>query len=228
MTGQAIPPEARDHVTSAPQPGYRLHHGPAHLALADWRRRINALYCDVRRIGASRESRQHWHQTRSEMFRHHPASPLPSAARAGAPDIAVYDYDPALRFEVGTLPVAPDTQDVDLGADGVMIRQALARTDGLAQRLGAELTLFWIGGYGGGLFLPYADVTSGDETYGGGRYLLDAIKGADLGEADSGRLVLDFNFAYHPSCALNAAWVCPLAPSENTLPVAIRAGERLI
>ena len=88
-----------------------------------------------------------------------------------------------------------------------------------------ELALFWLEGYGGGAFLPFADATSGEETYGGGRYLLDTVKGADLGEAD-GRLVLDFNFAYNPSCSYDPRWVCPLSPPENRLPVEVRAGER--
>ena len=55
--------------------------------------------------------------------------------------------------------------------------------------------------------------------------LLDTIKGADLG-ADGGRLVLDFNFAYNPSCAYDARWACPLSPPANRLPVAVEAGEK--
>jgi len=103
---------------------------------------------------------------------------------------------------------------------------AFARTRGLAAALGGELTLFWIGGYGGGVFLPFRDGTSGRETYGGGRYLLDGIKGADLGSAPDGRMVLDFNFAFHPSCAHQPVWTCPLAPPENRLPAPVRGGER--
>ncbi len=99
------------------------------------------------------------------------------------------------------------------------------RTAGLSDRLGGELTLFWLTGYGDGLFLPFADGTSGRETYGGGRYLIDSIKGADLG-LEGGRVVLDFNFAYYPSCAHNATWTCPLAPAENILPERIEAGQR--
>jgi uncharacterized protein (DUF1684 family) len=76
------------------------------------------------------------------------------------------------------------------------------------------------------VFLPFRDATSGRTTYGGGRYLLDTAKGADLGTAGT-RVVLDFNFAYHPSCVHSAQWSCPLAPPENHLPVAIEAGERL-
>jgi hypothetical protein len=93
---------------------------------------------------------------------------------------------------------------------------------------GPELTLdlYWLDGYGGGLFVPFADLTSGTETYGAGRYLWDSIKGADLGLQD-GRLVLDFNFAYQPSCSYDPRWVCPLAPPANRLPVPVAAGERL-
>ncbi len=89
------------------------------------------------------------------------------------------------------------------------------------------LDLYWLDGYGGGLLLPFSDTTSGDETYGGGRYLLDTVKGADLGMED-GRLVLDFNFAYNPSCAYDPKWVCPLAPAQNRVPIPVRAGERLV
>jgi uncharacterized protein (DUF1684 family) len=92
--------------------------------------------------------------------------------------------------------------------------------------LGAELDVWWLEQYGGGIFLPLRDGTAGTESYGGGRYLLDTAKGADLG-ADGDRLVLDLNFLYHPSCRYNAAWECPLAPPGNTVPVPVRAGERL-
>jgi uncharacterized protein (DUF1684 family) len=89
-----------------------------------------------------------------------------------------------------------------------------------------QLELYWLEAYGGGIFLPFADATNNSETYGGGRYLLDTVKGADLGEA-GGLLVLDFNFAYNPSCSYDSRWVCPLPPPANRLAVAIRAGERL-
>ena len=102
-----------------------------------------------------------------------------------------------------------------------------ARTSGLAEWLGSELTLYWIEGYGSGLFVPIADATNGSETYGGGRYLIDSIKGADPGLDADGRLIVDFNFAYNPSCSYSPAFVCPLAPAENRLAVSVKAGERL-
>ena len=64
-------------------------------------------------------------------------------------------------------------------------------------------------------------------TYGGGRYLVDTIKGADLGsDAAGGTIVLDFNFAYNPSCAYDPAWACPLATRGNVLPAPVPVGEQ--
>jgi uncharacterized protein (DUF1684 family) len=70
-----------------------------------------------------------------------------------------------------------------------------------------------------GHFLPFADATSGKETYGAGRYL-------KVQEMRDGRLVLDFNYAYNPYCAYNERWSCPLTPFKNRLRVPIRAGEK--
>jgi uncharacterized protein (DUF1684 family) len=76
------------------------------------------------------------------------------------------------------------------------------------------------------LFVPVKDASAGADggTYGGGRYLVDTVKGADLGTRN-GSLVLDFNFAYNPSCAYDPAWACPLAQRGNTVEVAIPVGE---
>jgi len=92
------------------------------------------------------------------------------------------------------------------------------------------LSLYWLDIYGGGLFLPFRDTTSAQESYGGGRYLFDTIKGSDFLSTTNAhghmQIVLDFNYAYNPSCAYNDAWTCPLAPIENRLPVALPAGEK--
>ena len=83
--------------------------------------------------------------------------------------------------------------------------------------------------YGGGLFVPVKDASAGKPggTYGGGRYLVDTVKGADLGTKD-GALVLDLNFAYNPSCAYDPAWACPLAQPGSTVGVEIPVGERAL
>jgi uncharacterized protein len=115
---------------------------------------------------------------------------------------------------------------IALRDDGALTLRPFARTVGLEEHLSGEVTLYWIGGYGGGVFLPFRDATSGAGTFAGGRYLLDTIKGADLGRDGAGAAILDFNFAYNPSCAYSERWTCPLAPPGNRLPAPVRAGER--
>jgi uncharacterized protein (DUF1684 family) len=160
------------------------------------------------------------------MFRDHPQTPLDEEDRAAFRGVSYYPYDPALRFVARLRPAEPvPTLELPGGSDGVIILHPFAVTEGLAAGIGQELTLFWISGYAGGAFLPYTDRTSGKETYAGGRYLLDTVKGADLGAMGDG-VILDFNFSYYPSCAYSPRWICPLAPAANRLPVAIHAGER--
>jgi uncharacterized protein (DUF1684 family) len=196
--------------------------------LWDWRRRIADLYHAVRHAEDAAAAWRLWADTRARMFRDHPQSPIEPADRAGFAGPATFPYDPALRLPVTLVAAAPERLTLPAGADGDTAMHAFARTEGLRETLGGELTLYWIEGYGGGVLLPFADATSGAETYGGGRYLLDTIKGADLGGVGpDGTLTLDFNFAYFPSCAYSDRYVCPLAPAGNRLPGAARAGERL-
>ena len=69
------------------------------------------------------------------------------------------------------------------------------------------------------LFIPFKDKTNGKETYEGGRYIeAEILPGYNM--------TLDFNLAYHPSCAYNDKFVCVLPPRENMLEIAIRAGEK--
>jgi uncharacterized protein (DUF1684 family) len=92
-----------------------------------------------------------------------------------------------------------------------------------------ELTVLSLLQYAGGLFVPFKDATSGHETYGGGRYLFDTAKNTDGRvlelEVGSQDVTIDFNYAYNPSCVYSPRWACPLAPPENVLKVAVRAGE---
>ena len=144
-------------------------------------------------------------------------------------EIPCYPYDLQWRFRVpvtalpeGTA-AAPRKAELEEGTFGY---RPFARVTFAPVGLSpATLTLYWIDGYGGGLFLPFRDKSNGAGTYGGGRYLYDTIKGADLG-AGHDEIVLDFNFSYNPSCAYNPRWVCPLAPAENTLAFRVDAGER--
>lgn len=194
-------------------------------ALWDWRRRVTELYASVR---AERDPQRAWHAWRFErdtMFRDHPQSPVEPGR--GFTGLDLFPYDRALVFHVKLSPIeGAAVVTVEAGLDGAIRLQPFACSQGLQGRLGGELTLYWVLGYGGGVFLPFADATSGRETYGAGRYLLDTIKGADLGNTADGLTVLDFNFAYNPSCAYSPRYVCPLTPPTNRLPRAVMAGER--
>ncbi len=194
-------------------------------SLWDWRRRIGELYAVVRAEPDPRRAWLHWRSVRDELFRDHPQSPIEPGR--GFKNLGLFPYDPALVFHVKLSPVEDAcVETVQAGSDGPISMQPFARSHGLQVKLGGELTFYWLMGYGGGVFLPFADATSGRETYGAGRYLLDTIKGADLGNTADGRTVLDFNFAYNPSCAYSPRYVCPLAPAANRLPAAVKGGER--
>jgi uncharacterized protein (DUF1684 family) len=186
------------------------------LELLDWKRRVFDLYAEVRGAADPRAAWERWREIRAGLFRDHPQS-----ARPGYDGLTYFDYDPAWRFLAEIVPAEPESRKIA----GSGPEPVLATRFAVARFGGHELELFWLEAYGGGLFLPFRDATSGPETYGGGRYLLDTVKGSDLG-VEGGRLVLDFNFAYNPSCAYDPRWACPLSPPANRLPVAITAGEK--
>lgn len=195
------------------------------LSLLDWRRRVFALYADVRRTRASDPAAAHalWRDGRNTMFGTHPDSPLPSERRATFGGLSVAPYDPAFSFEADIAPAEDTSFTTVTGSDGSVpfTRLGTAELPGLG-----SLDVWWVAVYGGGVFVPLKDATSGQSTYGGGRYVLDTVKGADLGgDTSVGRLVLDLNFAYNPSCAYDEAWACPLAPPGNTVAAAVTVGE---
>jgi uncharacterized protein (DUF1684 family) len=197
------------------------------VELWDWRRRVAELYAGIRTAPTSEGAWHRWRETRDRLFREHAQSPLAPAQRATFRGLPYFPHDPSLRFLVELdAPGDARSETMIAGADGSVTLLPFARTHGLAKALGGELTLYWISLYGGGVFLPFRDATSGSTSYAGGRYLLDTVKGADLGMVGR-RAVLDFNFAYNPSCAYSEQWVCPLAPLTNALPGPVEAGEQL-
>jgi uncharacterized protein (DUF1684 family) len=192
------------------------------LTLLDWRRRVARLYAEIRRDADVARAHQVWQRTRDDLLRHHPDSPVPLEQRDRFRGARVAAYDLAWRFEVKVdSDVGPARVEFTTGTDGVVPfdRIGRVRISGVG-----ELDVWWLASYGGGVFVPVKDTTAGSETYGGGRYLLDTAKGADLGGSD-GRLVLDFNFLYNPSCAYDPAWACPLAPAGNVVSVPLAVGE---
>jgi uncharacterized protein len=194
--------------------------------LLDYRRSVADIYAELRRSNLSHEeTSRRFRAQRDRLFASHPQSALSEAQRASFRALPYYPYNPNWRMvlPVNTA-VEQETIEVELQGDGLVRMQRFGQIEFKVAGQTVSLSLFWVMGYGGGIFLPFRDLTNEETTYGGGRYLLDTIKHADLGHEDN-RLVIDFNYAYNPSCAYNPRWHCPLAPRENWLPVAIPAGE---
>lgn len=194
------------------------------LDLWDYRRRVHEMYREVRRGGAGAGTRDEWVQTRDELFANHPQSPIED--RESFEGLSYFPYDPGWRT-TGTF-VPSEGVDATLGhsADGSTLFIEIGEIEFEVAGHHATLEALWLDAYGGGVFLPFRDATNGRSTYGGGRYLLDTVKGADLGH-EAHQIVLDFNYSYHPSCVYSERWSCPLAPAANRLTFAVGAGERL-
>ena len=195
------------------------------LELADYRRRAAQNYLSVAGMPAA-QACSVWREQRDELFRTHPQSALTREQKSAFTGLPYFPYDESFRVGA-TLRETPDAPLLPLatgGEDGVVQCEQV----GVLESSLGSLSLFWIHGYAGGLFLPFRDGTGNRETYGGGRYLADTMKGTFGGGLvlDGDELTLDFNFAYNPSCAYNAEFACPLAPRSNWLTADIRAGEK--
>lgn len=192
------------------------------LDLLDYRRRVTELYAEVRSLRERDAAAAHrrWRAQRDELFRSHPQSALPELERAAFRGLSYHDYNAAFAFTAAVRPLPREPYDVDTSTGGVI---RFVRFGAVDLPIGT-LEVMWLDEYSGGVFLPFRDATSGKTTYGGGRYLLDTAKGADLGSTGE-TVVIDFNFAYHPSCVYDPKWTCPLAPVSNRLTVAVEAGE---
>jgi|SRR5579859_1154058 len=222
---------------------------PTWLDLYDYRRRVAGLYrARNDALQAGHDAGVVWAQfcaAKDRLYAEHPQSPLSGAQRAGFAGLAYFPYNPALCVPAvlepapaaeGPVPALPAS-----GPQTMPFRRA-ARLHFTLDQTPCVLVVYWIDVYGGSLFVPFRDTTSGDATYGGGRYLVDSVKGSDFipapaqpsGPASAagplgwagGPVRLDFNYAYNPSCAYDPRWICPLAPPDNRLALPIRAGER--
>lgn len=187
------------------------------VELADYREAVARLYLSDAGLADFRTGRD-------GLFARHPQSPIPPGER---PRFAGLRYFPPAGGAVveATLRAAQGDLDIDTGGPDGIVRY---RRVGILDTPFGPLSLWWIAAYGGGLFLPFRDGTSGRETYGGGRYLTDTVKGTygrGLCVLGTDRVRLDFNYAYNPSCAYSDEWACPLAPPENWLTAPVRAGE---
>ena len=195
-----------------------------YLDLLDWRRQVAELFAELRQRPADAATLSWFRNEKDRLFKEHPQSPIPESDRPGFCGLPYWPFDPILRVLAQFVPIPTEPPPP---ASEVAFRR-IGHLEFQINNQPLTLGAFWIEGYAGGLFVPFKDATSGHETYGGGRYLLDTIKSADLGsDAETGMVVLDFNYAYHPSCTYDPRWVCPLAPPDSRLAIPVRAGERL-
>jgi hypothetical protein len=184
------------------------------LELAGYRAAVARIYLGAADLAGFRAARD-------RLFATHPQSPVPPESFTG---LRYYPPDQEAIVEAPLRP-SPGDLEIDTGGPDGVVRY---RRVGVLETPFGELSLWWMAAYGGGLFLPVRDGTSGRTTYGGGRYLTDTVKGTHGRGVEwrgADRVRLDFNYLYHPSCAYDDAWLCPLAPPENRVEAPIEAGE---
>jgi uncharacterized protein (DUF1684 family) len=194
--------------------------GSSAFDVASWRRHVHALYAAVRAEAEPAAAHAAWVEGRTALFESHPASPL-----GPGQELRHAAYDPAYRFTVQVEQAPSHRWEYTSATDGVVPFERCGRV--VLGDLGV-LDLWWLDSYGGGIFLPVRDGSSGHLSYGAGRYVLDTVKGADLGRSGTGAgeaWVVDLNFAYNPSCAYDPRWVCPLAQAGNILTASVPVGE---
>ena len=205
-----------------------------YLELYDYRTRVAEMYRTRRQATLAGEDAatilQRFRESRDELFANHSQSALDQEQKQQFHGLRYFPYNPSMCVEADIeTGVEPQILNVAMNAEETMTMSTVARLHFTLEGVNTTLSLYWLNIYGGGLFLPFRDTTCPAESYGGGRYLFDTIKGSDFltvpASSASARILLDFNYAYSPSCAYNDRWVCPLAPIENRLKVPIRAGE---
>ena len=198
------------------------------LDLLEWKRQVLAMYAAARADGPGEATLDAFRHAKDSLFATHSQSPIPAQDRPGFAGLVYYPYRPDLRVQA---PLERDSTGGELvlpsSTDEPFRFQFVGRVRPVLDGQQVSLAVFWLTAYGGGVFIPFRDTTAGATTYGAGRYLLDTVKGADLGAGQNGDLVLDFNFAYNPSCSYDPRWSCPLAPLESRIEIPIEAGERV-
>ena len=194
----------------------------AALQLADWRRQVGELYAQVRALGAGEQGWDAWRAGKQRLYREHPQSPVQARSASCVHASRASPTTPRCACSPTLVPVTPRHIDGDGEVPGMThigtLRFAARRRRPRARRVLARRLRG----------RPVRSVRRRDIR--AGRRTAEAATRSTpprvrTSAARTGRVVLDFNFAYAPSCAHDARWRCPLAPPANRLRVAVRAGE---
>ncbi|MFT4883829.1 MAG: hypothetical protein ACI8U4_001342 [Natronomonas sp.] len=163
-------------------------------------------------------------EAKDEYFGTNPHSPIPPDERDGFEGLSYYPIDESYRFEL-PLHEYDDKETVTVGTSTDGEQDYLRWGQFRFEVDGEEITLeaYKSDPDDDRLWVPFRDATSGEETYGAGRYLDLEVESH---RTDDGTWILDFNEAYNPTCAYSDEYECPLPPTENWLDVPIEAGEK--
>ena len=157
---------------------------------------------------------------KDEFFRTGQQSPLTPSQRRSFRGLRYYPEQPALALGLRPeLYEPPERVEMTTSTGGMAVYTRWAKVRFEVDGAPAELTVYRDAG-SGELFLPFQDANAGGETYGAGRYI-------EVHQFEDGRLLVDFNYAYNPSCAYSPHWTCPLPPRMSRLDLAVEAGERM-
>ena len=159
-----------------------------------------------------------YRKQKDKFLKSDPHSPLSKEQKRAFKGLKYYPENSSLRFDAKVEPFAENMHVQMQTSTGDVKNYAKYGTfrfevDGQL----AALTVYT--SEDGGAFVPFADATSGTETYGAGRYL-------ELEPHGGNRFRVDFNLAYNPWCAYSPDYSCPIPPKENRLLVPVRAGEQ--
>lgn len=153
------------------------------MELADYRRQVAELYAAVREEKRPPHLRwEAYRQGRDQLFATHTQSALSQSQKESFDGLAYFLYNPDYRFQLQIdRDVEPSVLETEIPNEGMFRYRRVGKIHFDIDGQSVSLSIFWVMGYGGGLFLPFRDLTNKDSTYGGGRYLLDTIKHATSG-----------------------------------------------
>jgi uncharacterized protein (DUF1684 family) len=164
---------------------------------------------------------EEWRKEKDKYFMYDFDSPIPHESRHEFKGLSYYPYDP--KFRVKASMKTTNSGEIIQMLTSKDTNQPYRKYGYLEFTLGgkpyklAAYKRAWVPETDPHLFIPFRDATSGNETYGAGRYM-------DIEE--SKEYVIDFNMAYNPFCSYNENYSCPLPPRENWLSLEIKAGEK--